>query len=124
MSIVYLKLLSVSSSTNQALITIIGPTAAGKSALALQLAEAFGGEIVTADSRQVYRYMDIGTDKPAPEVRRRAPHHMIDLVDPDEAYTLAMYQEGAQQAIREVWQRGGVPILAGGTPLYVNAVIE
>src|SRR5438094_380066 len=81
--------LSVSTSTRQSLITIIGPTAAGKSALALEAAEAFGGEIVTADSRQVYRYMDIGTDKPAPELRRRAPHHLIDLVDPDEAYTLA-----------------------------------
>ncbi|MFL5733012.1 MAG: tRNA (adenosine(37)-N6)-dimethylallyltransferase MiaA [Chloroflexia bacterium] len=111
-------------SADQLVITIIGPTASGKSALAIKVAEAVRGEIVTADSRQVYHYMDIGTDKPPAELQRRVRHHMIDLVDPDEAYTLAMYQDGAGQVIPEVWARGRVPILAGGTPLYVNAVIE
>jgi tRNA dimethylallyltransferase len=106
------------------LIAIVGPTAVGKSALAIRLAEAVGGEIVSADSRQVYRLMDIGTDKPPPEVRRRVPHHMIDLVWPDEPFTLAQYQEGAYTAIEDIHRRGRVPILAGGTPLYINAVLE
>ncbi|HYP39112.1 MAG TPA: tRNA (adenosine(37)-N6)-dimethylallyltransferase MiaA [Chloroflexia bacterium] len=106
------------------LIALFGPTASGKSTLAIKLCEALGGEIVTADSRQVYRYMDIGTDKPSLEDRERVPHHMIDLVDPDEPYTLALYQQGAYEAIEDVLSRGRVPILAGGTPLYVNSVIE
>jgi tRNA dimethylallyltransferase len=106
------------------LIALFGPTASGKSTLAVKLCEALGGEIVTADSRQVYRYMDIGTDKPSPEDRERVPHHMIDLVDPDEPYTLALYQRGAYATIKDILGRGRVPVLAGGTPLYVNSVIE
>ena len=106
------------------LVTILGPTAVGKSALAISLCEAVGGEVITADSRQVYRYMDIGTDKPTVEQRRGIPHLMIDLVTPDEPYTLAMYQDGARQAIRHIWERGRVPVLAGGTPLYINSVVE
>lgn len=106
------------------LVAIFGPTASGKSALALQACEMFGSEIVTADSRQVYRRMDIGTDKPSKEERARVPHHMIDLVAPDEIYTLALYQEQAYRAIDDILARGKLPILAGGTPLYVNAVIE
>lgn len=106
------------------LITIFGPTATGKSALAVEVSLAFGGEVITADSRQVYRYMDIGTDKPTVEQRRGIPHHMIDLVDPDEPFTLAMYQNGARAVIQQVWERGRVPVLAGGTPLYLNALIE
>jgi tRNA dimethylallyltransferase len=106
------------------LIAIFGPTASGKSALAMKLGEELGGEIVSADSRQVYRYMDIGTDKASPADRARVPHHMIDIVDPDEAFSLALYQEGAYSAIDDILARGSVPILAGGTPLYVNAVVE
>ncbi|HEX9989253.1 MAG TPA: tRNA (adenosine(37)-N6)-dimethylallyltransferase MiaA [Chloroflexia bacterium] len=106
------------------LIALFGPTASGKSTLAIKLCEALGGEIVTADSRQVYRYMDVGTDKPSSQDRQRVPHHMIDLVDPDEPYTLALYQQGAYATIEEVLSRGRVPVLAGGTPLYVNSVIE
>jgi tRNA dimethylallyltransferase len=106
------------------LIAIFGPTASGKSALALTLCETFGGEIVTADSRQVYRYMDIGTDKPGPAERARMPHHMIDIVDPDENYTLAMYQDQAYAAINAIQARQKLPVLAGGTPLYVNSVVE
>jgi tRNA dimethylallyltransferase len=107
-----------------ALVAIFGPTASGKSALAIELCEAFRGEIVTADSRQVYRYMNIGTDKPGPAQRARVPHHMIDLVDPDESYTLATYQEQAFACIDDIHRRGKLPVLAGGTPLYVNSVVE
>lgn len=106
------------------LIAIAGQTATGKSALAIRLCEAVGGEIATADSRQVYRYMDIGTDKPSPEERARVPHHMLDLVAPDESYTLALYQSGAYATIEDILSRGKVPVLAGGTPLYLNAVLE
>jgi tRNA dimethylallyltransferase len=106
------------------LIAITGPTASGKSALALQLGEELGAEIVTADSRQVYKLMDIGTAKPSAEEQARLPHHMIDLVYPDEPYTLALYQRQAYATIDEVLSRGKLPILAGGTPLYVNAVLE
>ncbi|HET9492781.1 MAG TPA: tRNA (adenosine(37)-N6)-dimethylallyltransferase MiaA [Chloroflexia bacterium] len=106
------------------LLAIVGPTAVGKSALAIVVCEAFGGEVVTADSRQVYRLMDIGTDKPSPADRARVPHHMIDLVYPDESYTLAMYQDGATAVISEVQARGRLPVVAGGTPLYVKAVLE
>jgi tRNA dimethylallyltransferase len=105
-------------------VAVTGPTASGKSALSLRLAEEFGGEIVTADSRQVYKLMDIGTEKPSPEERALVPHHMIDLVYPDGPYTLALYQHGAYATINEVLARGKLPILAGGTPLYVNAVLE
>jgi tRNA dimethylallyltransferase len=106
------------------LIAVVGHTAVGKSALGLRLCEAFSGEIVTADSRQVYRLMDIGTDKPSSEDQARVPHHMIDLVMPDEPYTLADYQQGAYGIIDDVLARGKVPFLVGGTPLYTNAVLE
>jgi tRNA dimethylallyltransferase len=106
------------------LVAIFGPTASGKSALALTLSEQLGGEIVTADSRQVYRYMDIGTDKPSPVELSRLPHHLIDIVNPDEPYTLALYQEQAYTTIDDILHRGSLPVLAGGTPLYVNALIE
>lgn len=106
------------------LIAIFGPTASGKSALALSLCESLGGELVTADSRQVYRYMDIGTDKPSKADQARVQHHLIDQVDPDQSYTLALYQEQAYQAINSILARGKLTVLAGGTPLYVNAVVE
>ena len=106
------------------LLVLTGPTAVGKSALVIGLAEALGGEIVTADSRQVYRFMDIGTDKPPSATRRGIPHHMIDLVDPDEYYSLAQYLAGAAAVIAAVHTRGRLPILAGGTPQYITALIE
>ncbi|GAB4559178.1 MAG: tRNA (adenosine(37)-N6)-dimethylallyltransferase MiaA [Anaerolineae bacterium] len=105
-------------------IAIVGPTAVGKTALSLEMAEALGGEIVSADSRQIYRFMDIGTDKPSPEDRRRVPHHLIDIVDPDQPLTLAQYQRMARDAIADIHQRGRVPLLVGGTGLYVRAVLE
>jgi tRNA dimethylallyltransferase len=106
------------------LVAVVGRTAVGKSALGIELCERLGGEIVTADSRQVYRLMDIGTDKPDAAAQSRVPHHMIDLVMPDEPYTLADYQSGAYATIDDIHSRSRVPFLVGGTPLYTNAVLE
>jgi tRNA dimethylallyltransferase len=106
------------------LVVIVGPTAVGKTRLALRLAGELGAEIVSADSRQVYRGMDIGTDKPAAEERQRVPHHLVDIVDPDEKLTLARYQDMAYAAIGDVLARGRVPLLVGGTGLYIKAVVE
>jgi len=106
------------------LLVILGPTAVGKSALSMRLGQAFGGEIISADSRQIYRYMDIGTAKVTREERAQLPHHLIDLADPDEELTLAHYQRLAAEVIEEVWSRGKLPILVGGTGLYVRALTE
>ncbi|MBM4465368.1 MAG: tRNA (adenosine(37)-N6)-dimethylallyltransferase MiaA [Chloroflexi bacterium] len=109
---------------SEILIVLVGPTAVGKTRLALRLAQEFDGEIVSADSRQVYRGMDIGTAKPTLEERRRVPHHLIDVLAPDETFTLAQYQELAYQAIGDILARGRVPFLVGGTGQYVRAVVE
>ena len=106
------------------LVVIVGPTAVGKTRLALRLAGELGAEIVSADSRQVYRGMDIGTDKPTAEERQRVPHHLVDIVNPDEEFTLARYQDMAYAAIDDVLARGRVPLLVGGTGLYIKAVAE
>jgi len=106
------------------LIAIVGPTASGKTALGIALAHTFGGEIVSADSRQIYRGMDIGTAKPTPVERHAVPHHLIDIKDPNENYTVADYQRDAIAAINDIIARGNVPLLVGGTGLYVRAVLE
>ncbi len=106
------------------LIVIVGPTAVGKTRLSLRLAQDFDGEIISADSRQVYRGLDVGTAKPTLEERARVPHHLIDVVAPDEAFTLAQYQELAYDAIGDVLARGKLPFLVGGTGQYVRAVVE
>jgi tRNA dimethylallyltransferase len=106
------------------LCVIVGPTAVGKTALAVRLAEAVGGEIVSADSRQVYRGMDVGTAKATPQERARVPHHLLDILNPDEALSLAQFQELAYAAIDDILARGRVPFLVGGTGQYVIAVIE
>lgn len=106
------------------LIVIAGPTASGKSALALHLAERFGGEIVSCDSVAVYREMEIGTAKPSIEERARAPHHMIDIVWPDDAYTAGDYSRQAREALAGISERGRLPIVAGGTGLYLRALID
>ena len=106
------------------LVVVLGPTAVGKTDLATRLAEALAAEIVSADSRQVYRYMDIGTAKPTLAQRQRVCHHLVDIVDPDEEYTLAQYQEMAYAAIDALQSRGKLPLLVGGTGLYVRAVVE
>ena len=106
------------------LICLVGPTGVGKTALAIELAEQLNGEIVSADSRQIYRGMDIGTGKPTPDQLIRARHFLIDRVDPDQAYTLAEYQADAYAALDDIFARGKQPLLVGGTGLYVRAVTE
>lgn len=107
-----------------ALIVIVGPTAAGKTALSLELAEALGGEIISADSRQIYRGLDIGTAKATPAERARVPHHLLDIVWPDQVLSVAGYQKLAYAAIEEIAARGRLPFLVGGTGQYIRAVIE
>ncbi len=106
------------------LLAVVGPTAAGKTEFALRLGEEFDGEIVSADSRQIYRGMDIGTAKPTPAERTRVPHHLIDIVNPDEEFTVAEYQARAYAAIRDLFARGKQPLLVGGTGLYIRAVVQ
>jgi tRNA dimethylallyltransferase len=106
------------------LVAIVGPTAVGKTALALRLAQDLPVEVVSADSRQVYRHMDIGTAKPTAQERQQVRHHLVDAVDPDETFTLVQYQELAYSAIDDVLSRDRIPILVGGTGLYVRAVLE
>ncbi len=105
-------------------LVLIGPTAVGKTALSLELAERLGAEIVSADSRLFYRGMDIGTAKPTPEERARVPHHLIDVADPDQVLSLADFQNRARRAIAGIQQRGRLPMLVGGTGQYVRAVTE
>lgn len=109
---------------NPPLIVILGPTGIGKTGLAVEIAQALNGEVVSADSRQTYRYMDIGTAKPTPEQRRAVPHHLLDVVDPDENLSLAQYQRLAYAAIDDISSRGKLPLLVGGTGLYITAVVE
>ena len=106
------------------LVAIVGPTAIGKSQLALRLAQAFDGEIVSADSRQVYRCMDIGTAKPSREELSFVPHHLIDIVNPDEDFSLAQYQRLAYRTIEDIQQRHKLALLVGGSGLYVWSVLE
>jgi tRNA dimethylallyltransferase len=113
----------VKNSPHPPLIAIVGPTAVGKTALALCLAADLDGEIVSADSRLFYRGMDIGTAKPTPEERAQVPHHLIDIVLPDETVGLAEFQEQAYAAIDGVHARGKLPLLVGGTGQYVRAVL-
>ncbi len=106
------------------LVAIVGPTAIGKSKLAFRLALDFGAEIISADSRQFYRYMDIGTNKPTLEEQKSIPHHLIDVVNPDEDFNLADYLHMAREVIEGIQQRGKLPLLVGGSGLYVWAIIE
>lgn len=107
-----------------ALAVLCGPTAVGKTEVAIPLAERLGAEIVCADSRTVYRRMDIGTAKPPVALRRRVPHHLIDIIEPDEPFTLADYQRLATRAIAEIRARGRLPLLVGGTGLYIRAIAD
>jgi tRNA dimethylallyltransferase len=106
------------------LVAVVGPTATGKTDLALRLALAFEGEIIGADSRQVYRWMDIGTAKPTAEQRARVPHWLVDVADPEEEFGLARYLDLTQAALDDVWSRGRQPFLVGGTGQYVWALLE
>ena len=106
------------------LLAIVGPTASGKTPLSLILADRLGGEIVSADSRQVYRYLDIGTAKPTQEERNRIPHHFVDILDPAEEYNAGRFGVEARHKIAELFRSGKKPILVGGSGLYVRAVID
>ncbi len=104
------------------MICLQGPTASGKSALALELATEFSCEIVSVDSAQVYRGMDIGTAKPTSAERQQVPHHLIDICDPSHAYSVSEFYQDAQQCIAGIQKRGNIPLLVGGTCLYFNAL--
>jgi len=106
------------------LILIVGPTAVGKTELAIQLAERLNGEIISADSRLFYRGMDIGTAKPSPEELARVPHYLIDIVNPDETLSLAVFQQKAKEIIADIHLRGKLPFLVGGTGQYIRAVTQ
>ena len=106
------------------LLVVIGPTASGKTAYAIELAERLGGELLSLDSRQVYRHCDIGTNKPTGEELCGLPCHLIDIVDPDEQFTVADYVPRARQALEAVWSRGRLPVLQGGTGLYLKALLD
>ena len=105
-------------------LAIVGPTASGKSRLGMEVAQCVGGEIVGADSRQVYRHMDIGTAKPTMADRRKVRHHLVDIIDPSDDYSVALYVRQARHAILDVLDRGSVPIVVGGTGQYVWALLE
>ena len=106
------------------LVVIVGPTAAGKTALAIELAHIFNGEIISADSRLFYRGMDIGTAKPSLAERKNIPHHLIDVVNPDETFSLAVFQQEVSRLLDEIRGRDHLPFLVGGTGQYLLAVIE
>lgn len=103
-------------------IALVGPTASGKTAVGVLLARRLGAEIVSADSMQVYRYMDVGTAKPTPQERREADFHAVDVADPDQEWTLADFQRLGERSCREIAGRGNVPLVVGGTGLYVRAL--
>lgn len=105
------------------LIVIVGETASGKTALGIELAQKFGGEIICADSRTIYRGMNIGTAKPTAEEQALVPHHLLDIRDPDETYNVAQFQKDAFECIEDILDRGKLPIMVGGTGLYVDSVI-
>ena len=101
---------------------VYGPTAVGKTELMVEVCEKMGCEIISMDSRQIYRYMDIGTAKPTPEERERVPHHMIDILDPDEYYNAYMYRKDSMKVVEDIKKRGKLPVFVGGTGLYVDAL--
>ena len=106
------------------IVCLVGPTASGKTALAIELAERIGAEIVSADSRQAYRRLDIGTAKPTAAERERVRHHCLDLVDPDEAFDAARFRRAAEAALADIHARGRRALVVGGTRLYVRALLR
>jgi tRNA dimethylallyltransferase len=109
---------------NKPLVVIMGPTASGKTSLAVDVCKEINGEVVTADSMQVYRKMNIGTAKPTLEEMQSIEHHMIDLVNPDENYSLGEYVKEAKKVIESIYKKGKIPVLAGGTGLYIDTLIQ
>ncbi|HHD92393.1 MAG TPA: tRNA (adenosine(37)-N6)-dimethylallyltransferase MiaA, partial [Candidatus Portnoybacteria bacterium] len=106
------------------LIIVLGPTASGKTKMAIKLAKFFNGEIISADSRQIYREMNIGTDKISPLEMEDIPHYLINIINPDEEFTVAQYKKLAIQKIKEIQKRDKTPFLVGGTGLYIQSVID
>lgn len=111
-------------STSNNLLVIVGPTAVGKTPTSIDLAERLQGEVISADSRYLYRGMDIGTAKPSPAEQARVPHHLIDVTDPDQPWSLAQFRDTALRLIDEINQRSRLPILVGGTGQYIYALLE
>ena len=109
--------------TKRPLVILTGPTAVGKTALSIALAKAIGGEIISADSMQVYRHMDIGSAKITPEEMEGIPHYLIDVLEPDQEFNVVVFQELAKQAAAEIYSRGHIPIVAGGTGFYIQALV-
>jgi tRNA dimethylallyltransferase len=110
-------------SSNRKIIVVVGPTASGKSALAVAIAKKVGGEVVSADSRQVYRGMDIGTGKITKREMRGVPHHLLDVVSPRTRFSAERFQKKARKAFEIIWKKGKIPVLCGGTGFYIDAVI-
>ena len=106
------------------IVVVCGPTASGKTALSIALAKAFGGEVVSADSMQIYRGMDIGTAKPTLEEREGIPHHMLDVAEPGESYSVSRYVQEATACVEDILSRGKLPIVCGGTGLYIDGLIR
>ena len=106
------------------LIVVVGPTASGKTALAIDIANYVGGEIVSADSMQIYKYMDIGSAKPTAEEMSQAVHHLIGFLEPDDEFSVADYTELAHKTIADITSRGKIAVMAGGTGLYINSVVN
>ena len=109
---------------NKRVLVITGPTASGKSALGVLCAKMLGGEVISADSMQIYRRMDIGTAKIMPDEMGGVPHHMLDVADPDEAFSVARYVEMAAQCCEDIFARGKVPVIVGGTGLYIDSLLS
>ncbi|MBR2546943.1 MAG: tRNA (adenosine(37)-N6)-dimethylallyltransferase MiaA [Eubacterium sp.] len=108
---------------NRRIIAVAGPTAAGKTEFAIEIAKTFNGEVVSCDSMQLYRYMDIGSAKPTPEQIAEVPHHLVDMIDPREEFSVAKYQNLAKKAIEDIFARGKRPVICGGTGLYLESLI-
>ena len=106
------------------LVILTGPTAVGKTALSILLAKAIGGEIISADSMQVYRHMDIGSAKVTREEMQGVPHYLIDCYEPDEEFHVVEFQRAAREAMKEIWSHGHIPIVAGGTGFYIQALVK
>ena len=112
------------SQVQKPLVVLAGPTAVGKTRLSIHLAQALNGEVISADSMQVYRHMDIGSAKITPEEMGQIPHHLIDVLDPEEDFHVVRFQQMAKQALLDIWGRGRVPLLVGGTGFYIQAVVR
>lgn len=108
---------------NKKIIVVCGPTAVGKTKYAIEIARSLGGEIVSADSMQLYKFMDIGSAKPTPEEQERCTHHLVDLIDPRDSFSVYEFQTLAKQAINDIFSRNLIPVISGGTGLYVNSLI-